>query len=83
MATYLLTNSVVNRLDPPTDSLAGDVLFHDVGTIARAPSNADGGAEKGAEGDAAAADANCACPLGGALSELGVTEDESMERETI
>ena len=40
-------------------------LFCDVGALALTPSNADRGAEEGAEGEAAAADANRDFPSGG------------------
>ena len=52
----LLTNGVVNGLDPPTGSLTGDVMFHDVGALALTLLNVDRGAEEGAERDAATAD---------------------------
>ena len=73
-AADLPTSGVVDGLDPPTGSLAGDVLVPHVGALALAPSNADGGVEEGAEGDAAAA--SPALPRDFDLSLAGESENQ-------
>jgi hypothetical protein len=57
-------------------------MFHDVGALALTLLNVDGGAEEGAEGDAATADADHACRLAQRPVEL-TTHDLNLFHKTL